>query len=435
MPDETNLNAAHSRTMTHNWAGNYSYRSKALHQAASVDDVRSALGATHRLHALGTRHAFNSIADAEGGGQISVEPMKDLQLDAASALVTVGGGVTYAQLGSWLDAQGWALPNLASLPHISIAGATQTGTHGSGTANGNLSTAVEALEMVTAEGQLRRLARASLGGRFDGMVVACGALGVVTALTLRVVPSFSIRQTVYEGLAISALRDCLEQVFASGYSVSLFTEWQSGRIDQIWVKERVDAASPAPPEEIFGALAAAHEMHPLPGHDALNCTPQLGLPGPWHERLPHFRSEFTPSSGNEIQTEYFVPLEHGFAAIEAVAALGAVIAPQLLVSELRTIAADSLWLSPCYGRTSLAFHFTWKRDWPAVQRILPLIEDALAPFDARPHWAKAFTMHPTRVPTLYPRMVEFRELARELDPEGRFRNDFLDRYIFAESVR
>jgi xylitol oxidase len=431
MPDETKIDAAHSRTMSQNWAGNYCYRSKALQQAVSVNDVRSAVGAAHRLHALGTRHAFNNIADAEGGEQISVAPMKAMHLDVALALATVGGGVTYAELGPWLHSQGWALPNLASLPHISIAGATQTGTHGSGTANGNLSTDVEALEMVTAEGQLRRLARASEGERFDGMVVACGALGIVTAMTLRVVRSFAVRQTVYEGVAIASLRDCLEQVFASGYSVSLFTGWQSGRIDQIWVKEQVDASSPAPREEIFEARAATREMHPLPGHDARNCTPQLGVPGPSHERLPHFRSDFTPSSGNEIQTEYFVPLERGFAAIEAVAALGEVIAPQLLVSELRTIAGDSLWLSPCSRRTSLAFHFTWKRNWSAVRQILPLIEEALAPFDARPHWAKAFTMEPSRVQALYPHMREFRELAREFDPQGRFRNDFLDRYIFA----
>jgi D-beta-D-heptose 7-phosphate kinase/D-beta-D-heptose 1-phosphate adenosyltransferase len=429
--DEAKMDVTRSRNTPANWAGNYSYRSREVLTAGSIAEVRNAVGGTHRLHALGTRHAFNSIADAEDGVQISVEPMNELQLDAASALVTVGGGVTYAHLGPWLDAQGWALPNLASLPHISIAGATQTGTHGSGTANGNLSAAVEALEMVTADGQLRRVSRSSVGERFDGMVVACGALGVITSLTLRIVPSFSIRQMVYQGLPIAALRDCLEQVFASGYSVSLFTGWQSRRIDQIWVKERVDADSPAPQREIFGALSATREMHPLPGHDAQNCTLQLGIPGPWYERLPHFRSEFTPSSGNEIQTEYFVPLEHGFAAIEAVAALGAVIAPQLLVSELRTIAADALWLSPCYRRRSLAFHFTWKRDWSAVRHILPLIEAALAPFDARPHWAKAFTMEPSRVQALYPRMMDFHELAREFDPEGRFRNNFLNRYIFA----
>jgi xylitol oxidase len=415
-----------------NWARNYSYRAQRLEQAASVEEVQRSVGAASPLHALGTRHAFNSIADAEGGTQISVAPLTQMHLDAKACTVRVGGGVTYARLGPWLDAQGWALPNLASLPHISVAGATQTGTHGSGTANGNLSTAVDALEMVTADGHLRHFSRVGEGERFDGMTVACGALGVVTAVTLRIVPRYSIRQTVYESLPIASLRDCLEDVFASGYSVSLFTGWQGDRIDQIWVKERVDLASGAPQEELFGARAAARESHPLPGHDARNCTPQLSVAGPWHERLPHFRSEFTPSSGDEIQTEYFVPIDRGFAAIEAVAALGDVIAPHLLVSELRTIAADSLWLSPCSGRISLAFHFTWKRDWPAVRRILPLIEEALAPFDARPHWAKAFTMAPARVRSLYPQLDEFRALARELDPAGRFRNGFSDRYLFAE---
>ncbi len=290
--------------------------------------------------------------------------------------------------------------------------------------------------MVTADGAPRRFSRAGDGERFDGMVVACGALGVVTGMTLRLVPAFTVRQTVYEGLAFSTLHDRLEQVFAAGYSVSIFTLWQGHSIHEtvgnLWVKERTDAASQAPPAELFGAVQAVREHHPLPGYDACNCTPQRSVSGPWHERLPHFRSAFTPSSGDEIQTEYFVPLEHGYAAIEAVALLGPNIAQLLLVSELRTIASDAMWLSPCFARTSLAFHFTWKRDWPAVQQVLPLIEQALAPFHARPHWAKAFTMAPSGVQALYPRLAQFRSLVQELDPLGRFRNDFLERFIFAE---
>jgi xylitol oxidase len=421
-----------------NWAGNYRYRAHAVESAASVEEVVRQFTRADRMHALGTRHAFNNVADAEGGRQISVNSMKEMHLDPSAGTVAVGAGVTYAQLGPWLDAQGWALPNLASLPHISIAGATQTGTHGSGTANRNLAAAMGALEMVTADGKLRRFSCAADGERFNGMVVACGALGIVTSVTLRLVPAFSIRQTVYEGLAFITLHDCLEQAFASGYSVSLFTLWQGSGIHeisgQIWVKERVDSASQSPPAELLGARSSTHENHPLPGHDARNCTPQMGVPGPWHERLPHFRSEFTPSSGDEIQTEYFVPLENGYAAIEAVAALGHRISPLVMVSELRTIASDALWLSPCCERTSLAFHFTWKPDWPAVRQILPLIEGALAPFHARPHWAKAFTIAPSRIQGLYPKLAQFRELARDLDPQGRFRNDFLDRFIFDESA-
>ncbi len=416
--------------MRTNWAGNYTYQSKHQSAPSSVESIRGFLLEGQRVHALGTRHAFNGVADAEHGRQIATTAFDGRELDAAAAQVTVGSGVTYAQLGAWLEARGWALENLASLPHISVVGATQTGTHGSGTNHGNLATAVEAMELLTADGSLRRLSRGEEGERFDGMVVACGALGIVTSMTLNLVPSFAVRQTVYERLPMEALRGSLEEVFASGYSVSLFTNWQNRTIDQIWVKERVEPNTPAPRADILGAAPATRECHPLPEHDARNCTQQGSKPGAWHERLPHFRSEFTPSSGDEIQTEYFVPLQQGYAAIQAVAAIAEQFAPLLFVAELRTIAADALWLSPCYERTSLAFHFTWKRDWPAVQQVLPLLESALAPFDARPHWAKAFTIDPSRVHALYPRMREFVDLVEALDPSGRFRNDFLDRYIF-----
>ena len=413
-----------------NWSGNYAYRAARVARPRTLAELQAAVAGAPRVHALGSRHSFNAVADAEGGTQVSLEHFSDISLDRASQTVRIGGGVRYAELARKLHSEGFALHNLASLPHISVAGAVATATHGSGLNNGNLATAVEALEFVTANGQVRHISRQGNGERFDGAVVSLGALGVVASLTLRLEADYALRQTVFERMPFRAAGQRLAEIFASGYSVSLFTDWTSREFAQVWVKERVTAASPAHPRELFGAPAATQELHPLPGHSGGNCTPQLGVPGPWHERLPHFRSDFTPSSGEELQSEYFVPFERGAQAVEAVAALSERIAPLLLVSELRAVAADALWLSPCYRRAALALHFTWKPIWPAVQALLPAIEKALEPFDPRPHWAKLFTMEPERVRAGYARLTEFRELALELDPEGKFKNAFLDRYVF-----
>ncbi len=397
-----------------NWAGNYTYRAPRVHAPRSLEALQDAVRSSQTVKALGARHSFNAIADSSGD-QISLEHFLDMDLDAASRTVRVGAGVKYGQLAPYLDRRGFAVHNLASLPHISVAGACATGTHGSGSRNGNLSTAVSSIDLVKADGELLTLPADPRA------VVSLGALGVVSSLTLQVQPRFDVAQSVYLNLPFSVLEHHLEAVFSLGYSVSLFTDWQNGLAQQMWVK-RVFPAEDLPPD-LYGALPAPEKLHPLPGHPAESCTEQLGLPGPWHERLPHFRMDFTPSSGDELQTEYFVPIGRGYEAIRAVESLAAQIAPLLFVSELRTIAADELWMSPCYRRTSLAIHFTWKPEWEKVKQLLPRIEEALAPFAPRPHWAKLFIAPPAG---LYERLSDFRALARELDPSGKFRNAYLE---------
>ncbi len=418
--------ATDSKSRT-NWSGNITFQAQRLYTPRSVEELQELVASSERIRALGSRHSFNSIADTRGE-QVSLSYLRSMSLDEASSTVTVGGGVTYAELAPFLDARGFALHNLASLPHITVAGAVQTGTHGSGLRQRNLSSAVLAMELITAQGELMHVSRPALGEQFDGMVVALGALGIAASLTLRVQPTYLVRQQVYERLRFDVLKGNLREVFASGYSVSLFTHWVDRTASQVWVKSRVETCDRAP-AEFFSARAAVRELHPLPQHSPENCTPQMGLPGPWYERLPHFRTEFTPSSGNELQTEYFVPLDQGPAAIEAVAALGERIAPLLFVSELRAIAADELWLSPCYRRESLALHFTWRPEWTRVRELLPLIEAALAPFGARPHWAKLFTMAPERVRNLYPRLPQLSSLSHGFDPSRKFHNTFIERYI------
>jgi alditol oxidase len=413
-----------------NWAGNYKYSTDHLLQPKTVEEVQKAVKSCSKLKALGARHSFNGIADSTEN-QISLKQLNEMLLDKVARTVTVGAGVTYGQLAPYIDAQGFAVHNLASLPHVSVAGACATATHGSGSKNGNLSTAVTAVEFVTADGEIVNVSRQKDGDKFPAAAVALGGLGVVTKVTLNMLPTFQVRQVVYENLSLAQLENHLDDIFLSGYSVSLFTDWQNHKATQVWIKRRVEPGRSfefAP--EFYGAKLATQKLHPLAGHSAENCTEQLGIPGPWYERLPHFRMNFTPSSGAELQTEYFVPRNRAYEAILAVEKLRDQVGPHLFISELRTIDADELWMSTAYKRPSLAIHFTWKPEWPAVKALLPMIEQQLAPFDARPHWAKLFTMAPSRLQSLYAKLPDYKQLAEHYDPKGKFRNGFLDTNLY-----
>jgi len=413
-----------------NWAGNLTYSTDHLYTPASIEEVQQVVKRCDRLRALGARHSFNAIADS-AANQISLEHLDEMTIDDKARTVTVGAGVRYGKLAPYLDGHGYALHNLASLPHITVAGACSTATHGSGNHNGNLSTAVSAIEFVTADGNIATLSRAKDGDTFLGAVVALGALGVITRTTLNLLPTYTMRQVVYENLSFDQLEHNLNTIFGSGYSVSLFTDWQNHRATQVWIKSVVKPGEPANmPPEFYGAKLATHNLHPIAGHDATPCTEQMGIPGPWYERLPHFRMNFTPSSGAELQTEYLIPREHGYEAILAVEKLREHITPLLFVTELRTIAADNLWMSMAWKRDSMAIHFTWKPKWPAVRALLPLIEKQLAPFDPRPHWAKLFTIPPGPLELKYEKLPAFKSLLKQHDPSGKFRNTFLDANLY-----
>jgi alditol oxidase len=416
-----------------NWAGNLRYHADHIFVPRTVDEAREVVKKCATLRALGSRHSFNTIADSRTN-QISLQHLDSMQLDTKAQTVTVGAGVRYGALAPWLDAQGFALHNLASLPHITVAGAISTATHGSGVANGNLSTAVEGLEIVTADGELLHLTRDRDPEHFTAAVVGLGAIGVITRVTLKVQPRFEMNQIVYRNLSMDQLEHNLEAIFASGYSVSLFTDWQRNRIAQVWIKRRVATGEKiviAP--EFYGAQAATKNMHPIEDLSAVNCTEQMGVPGPWYERMPHFRMNFTPSAGAELQTEYFVPRNRGYEAIRAVETLREKIGPHLLITELRAIAADNLWMSMAYQRDSMAIHFTWKQQIPQVMELLPQIEEKLAPFDARPHWAKLFTIPPAILQSRYPKHAAFIEQLKHYDPKGKFRNEFIQHNLFGNT--
>ncbi len=414
-----------------NWAGNYTYSAVRLHRPTTIDQVQDTVSRCRKLRVLGSRHSFNGIADSTED-LISLEHLNQvIALDREHHTVTIEGGVKYGPLCEYLHREGFAIHNLASLPHISVAGACATGTHGSGNRNGNLATAVVALEIVTANGDVVTLSHDQHADQFQGAVVGLGGLGVVTKLTLRIEPTFEICQTLYENLVLSELKNHFDEITDSAYSVSLFTDWRDASFNQIWLKQRVaDSATEAGITNFFGATPATRDLHPIGALSAENCTEQMGVPGAWYERLPHFKMDFTPSSGEELQTEYLIPRQYAIAAIEAINHMRGQIAPLLQISEIRTIATDTLWMSPCYHQSCVALHFTWKMDWEAVRQLLPLLEEQVAPFQARPHWGKLFTLPPKQVRSLYERLSDFQDLLHYYDPQGKFSNDFLDMFIF-----
>ena len=407
-----------------NWSGHTPFRRARLHEPATVADAQAIVaGAGGAVRVVGAGHSFNGLADTDGDllwlGRLG-PPGIEIAPDRGS--VSFSAGLTYDQLCPALQAEGLALANTASLRHITVAGAVATATHGSGDRLGNLATAVIGLELVTAGSERVELTRGDDGDRFAGAVVSLGALGVVTRLTLAVEPTYDLVQHVYAGLPWEALYGHFDEITGAGYSVSLFPTWQQPVVESVWVKHRLapGATAPEPPAELFGARLQARHL-PTLQNDRVRTA--INEPGPWHHRLPHFALNAPGAVGNELQSEYFVARRHAVDAIRAVAAIGPALAGVIGVTELRTVAADDLWLSPAYGADVVAIHFNWWKDWAGVSAVLPAVEAALAPFDPVPHWGKLHTLPPAMVAARFPRLGDFRQLAAELDPARTFAND------------
>lgn len=414
-----------------NWAGNVEYSTDKIYYPKTVEEVQQLVKKYSKLKQLGTRHCFNRIADSTD----QIIGLKNLDqiiaLDEKALTITVGSGIKYGQLGPYLHEQGFALHNLASLPHISVAGACITATHGSGMKNGNLSTAVRAIEMVTADGETIQLSKENDEENFDAAVVGLGALGVITKVMLNIQPTFMVRQDVYQNLSFAQLKNHFDEILSAGYSVSLFTDWQNENCSEVWIKTKIEQGKDfAFGEDFFGAKRATKNVHPIISLSAENCTEQMGVPGPWYDRLPHFRMGFTPSSGKELQAEYFIPHRHAMEAIEAIGRLSKQVGPQLFISEIRTIDADDLWMSPCYKEPCVTIHFTWKQNWTEVSKLLVIVEKELEPFNPKPHWGKLFLMSPKKLQARYEKMDDFKKIIQQYDPKGKFRNKFLDTNIF-----
>ncbi|MFP3721754.1 FAD-binding protein [Niallia circulans] len=416
-----------------NWAGNYQYSTTNWHEPESVEEIQQLVLKLKKLRVIGTRHSFNNIADSDEN-IVSLQKLnKVIAINREEKTVTVEAGMKYGDLCQVLQQHGYALHNLASLPHISIAGACATATHGSGNRNQNLAAAVSAMEVVTADGSIITFSREKSEEELHGAVVGLGGIGIVTKLTLAIHPSHQMRQDVYENLPFAQIADHFDIISSSAYSVSLFTDWQNETFNQVWLKSKLtDDQTFSLGDDFYGAKASKENLHPVRGVAATNCTAQLGVPGDWLDRMPHFRMDFTPSKGQELQSEYIFPREHAYNALCALSDIREYIAPLLFISEVRTIAKDELWLSPSYKQDSVAIHFTWQDKWKEVQQVLPLIESKLEPFQAKPHWGKLFTTAPSKIQSLYEKMPAFQHLLMKYDPQGKFRNTFMNRYIFNE---
>ncbi|MEM7371395.1 MAG: D-arabinono-1,4-lactone oxidase [Bacteroidota bacterium] len=414
-----------------NWAGNLTYSTQVLHEPTTVAEVQALIKQHDKLRMLGTRHCFNKIADSKVR-QVSMAKLnQEMTIDEAAMTVSVGPGVRYGELSVFLHEKGYAVHNLASLPHISVAGACSTATHGSGNENGNLSSAVAALEFVDGNGELQQLSRDKNGETFLGAVVGLGGVGAITKVTLDILPTFLVQQDIYLNLPLQEVLDNFDAVTGAGYSVSFFTDYQKDEINQVWIKRVADPANPIQADpEWFGGKLQDRNVHPIITLGAENCTDQMGVPGPWYDRLPHFKMGFTPSSGKELQSEYFVPRQHAVEAIKAVQKLGPQLTEQLMISEIRMIAADKFWISPCYQQDSVAIHFTWEQNETEVRKLMSIIERELTPFGVKPHWGKIFNFEPEVLQPRYEKLEDFRALLAQFDPKGKFRNAFLDRHVF-----
>jgi xylitol oxidase len=406
-----------------NWSRTYAYQAPTFRRPQSVVELCELVAGAERVGVLGTRHTFNDIADTSGVLVALDRLPAELDIDTASATARVSGHLRYGDITQRLDEAGFALDSMASLPHISVAGACATATHGSSDTSGNLATSVVAMEMVLSDGQQVSLRTGEAD--FPGAVVHLGALGVVTHVTLKLVPRFEVAQVVYENLDWDVAAGRFDEVTAAAYSVSLFTDLRGPRFNA-WLKEK---DGHPPHDDFFDATPAPGPRHPVPGGAGANATEQMGVLGPWYARLPHFRLEFTPSSGEEIQSEYFVPRRVARQALTVLGELAPLLAPVLQVCEIRTVAGDDLWLSMAYGTDSVALHFTWHDRPDALATVLPLLEERLLELGTRPHWGKVFAMTGEQVAASYPRMVDFRALAARMDPHRVFCNDFLQRLV------
>ena len=412
--------------MLRNWSDTVDLRGTVATPRSTAEVAELVRGAD-RVLALGSAHSFSPVAVTPGLHIETAALPADIAVNGTT--VTVSAGMTYATLGRELHARGLGLAAMASLPHITVGGAIATGTHGSGDAIRTLSSAVTGIEIVTAGGDVRWVRR-GVDPDFGAWVVSIGALGVVTRVEMEVEPTYEVAQTIFAGLDLDVVEADFDAVFGSATSVSVFTRWRPEPDAQLWLKRRIDREGPWPGGPAFGVPPRDDPLHPLEQLDPVHCNPQRGQVGPWHERLPHFRAEFTPSAGDEIQAEYLLPRTRAVEAIRALRALHARITPLLHVTEIRTMRADDLWLSPAYSVDTVGIHFTWHRD-ERIFEVLPAIEEVLLPLGARPHWGKVSVASPEQLHSAYPRLRDFLRLREQVDPQGRFCGPFVTRLMGA----
>jgi xylitol oxidase len=406
-----------------NWSGTVTFQDSKTLAPKSVDELAKIVASEPKIRARGSAHCFNAMADTNLVAVTFANMPQDIVIDKDRAIVSVPAGMKYGELAVALNDRGWAIHNMASLPHISVAGAIATATHGSGVGNGNLATAVRGLEIILPDGNIKRVTLEDPD--FAGYVVGLGLVGIVSSVDLAIEPTFNIEQTVYRGMSRETYAANLDEIMSLAYSVSYFTTWAAAGGGEVWAKFRSGSKAPA---GLFEAYPATSNRHPLPGLNPEPCTEQMAVSGPWHLRLPHFKMEFTPSAGDEIQSEFFVDRKDAPAAIAALEKIAPQINEILWVTEIRAIAADNLWMSAHYQRDSIGIHFTWKKV-DAVYEMVKVVEAVLAPFNYRPHLGKVFSASSDYLKSVMPKMSDFTKLVKQLDPSNKFGNAFTDNLL------
>ena len=409
-----------------NWSGNIEYRPADIARPESISVLQKVVAGASKVRAYGSGHSFNTLADTDGTLIAFSEFDKNIEIDSSKMLVRVPAGVRYGEVAPKLHANGFALRNMGSLPHITVVGATSTGTHGSGVGNKNLSGSIAEIELITATGDAITLDQSEL----PAARVALGSIGIIHHLTLDIVPTYDVAQTVYFDLPFVQLISNLDAILSAGYSVSVLSMWGDEFVDQVWVKSKIGTNPVLTQNEWFGAKLATRKSNPIREADSAAATEQFGLPGPWFERLPHFKLDFTPSFGEELQTEYFIDRKDAPAALNAIYKIREELSELIMVCEMRTVAQDENWLSEAYGRETFVFHFTWRPNIPAVEKLLLKIEASLEPFKARPHWGKVFTNNAFDFSSLYPKFNSFLTYRGTYDPSRKFVNKLLETWGF-----
>lgn len=404
-----------------NWAGNIKFQDSKTLAPKSISEIQDIVRTNRKVKARGTAHSFNTIADTKYVALLLDQMPKEIIINKEKKSVTVSAALKYGEVAEELHKNGLALHNLASLPHISIAGAIATGTHGSGSNNGNLATAVKSFDVVLADGSFRNI-NSSDGDLYYGGVIGLGLVGIVVRVELNIQSTFNLGQNVYLGMKRDNFRDNFDAIMSSGYSVSYVTTWQQEMAGEVWVKF---LEGTTPPEVLFGSHGATEKLHLLKNHSPEPCNDQLGIIGPWHLRLPHFKMEFTPSSGAELQSEFFVNRAQASSALLALEAIADQISIPLMGSEIRTIASDNFWMSPHYKSNDVGIHFTWKQI-PETFEAVKAIETTLKPFQYRPHLGKIYTAAPSYISSVFPKFKNFQELISQIDPNNKFGNEVTD---------
>ena len=426
------MTAHKAQVARQNWATNIQFQADAFVMPETIEQLQVAVHRATQVKVVGAGHSFNQIADTTGTLVSLARLPKQLDIDPVNQTATISGGMTYNEIAPALHEAGFGLPNLSSTPHVTVIGACMTATHGSGNGNKVLADCVSAVEIVTADGELVRLSRAANGEKFPGMVVSLGALGVVARLTLDLVPTYFMQHEYYRQLPLDQLLTYFDAMAGSGYSVSLGSRWQSDVAELVLVRRHLPNGHALPvPADFFGAAPATTDLFDGYQQGVITYAGN-GIPGPWYERLPFFNVRSTIRGENERQSEYFVHRDHTVDALAAVRAIGPRMANIIKVCEIRTIAADDIWLSPAYEQDSLAIHFSWVGKDVEIMELLPTLEQALAPFAPRPHWGKMFTMAPEVLQAGFPKMDDFRALVEAFDPAGNFRNQFIEKYVMGE---